>query len=316
MSSLHIKGVYVNPIPLVAKLARRYGKTNDFTSLVPKIADGDIVVEPGDLFGCITYGKLKKGSVGIGDLQEGFMDYLSSSLEAPMVYHGVLLKEAVRIGQEVTQVAYKETVEFETLGETNHISSEGHNVKLAFPYCELEPLSKNGRGIVSLYGFSDKCHGMGRVEITHIGGFDKEVEIYIPTHIESQEEGEETSLRPAVLITNVRLPKKPTKNLTELTCSIKNNIPATIDIGKLGLRVPLGDPTFTIQIMYESGGVNSFVLEPRIINGLVIEPQDFGKTLRVSLAAKTKETEKIILTHLYDKNDNAVPIKLTVRISD
>ncbi len=310
MSSIHVKGISVNPRPLVLKLASKYGQTTSFTDLVPKIADGEISVEPGDLFECITHGKLQGGKVGIGDLQEGVLEYLSSP-EAHMIYHGALLKRAVRFGQEVKQIVYSQTVELDTPGETDFISSEGSDVKLAFPHCELEPLTK-GSGMVSLYGFDDKCHGMGRVEITHIGGFDKEIEIHIPTHVGFEDE---EGLEPAVLSANVKLPRKP-KNLTRLTCLIKNNIPAIIDIGKLGLCVPLGGSTFTINVMYETGGINSFVLQPRIINGLIIAPQDLGKTLKVSLASKTHETKKIILTNLYDKNDNIVPVKLTVNISD
>ena len=51
-----------------------------------------------------------------------------------------------------------------------------------------------------------------------------------------------------------------------------------------------------------------------IINGLIIYPVDLGKKLEIRLACKTLETTKTLLTHLYDKNDKVVPVKLTVKI--
>ena len=315
MSSLVVKGsVFVNPKPIVQVLAKKYGKTTSFTDLVPKIKEGEVIVDPGKYLECITHGRLQTGKVGLGDIEEQFIDYLSSS-DAHMIYHGALLKEAVKIGQEVTQVVYNHNINFRDPGDTYIIASDEGNVTLAFPSCEIEVLGKGGRGLVSLHGFNQQSPGGGRIEITHIGGFDKEVEIYIPTHIESQEEGEEGNLQPAVLTANVQLPEKPNKKIVNLSCSIENNAPAILDIGKLGLRVPLGDPIFTVHIMYGNGSATSYVLDPRIIHGLIVEPQDLGRKLKVSLASKTKETEKIILTHLYDKDDNAIPVKLTVNIS-
>ena len=307
MTSLSIKGnVFVNPRLFIERLVTKHGRNTAFVELVPRLQDGEIDLEPGDYLRCVTHGNLKEEKVGVGDIKEKLFDYLKSP-DAHMIYHGFQVPQAVRTGNEVAEFDFLDGLIFENFGDTALLQSEDGVV--AFPSSELSTVDKYHRSFVSLQGFNVDSSGGGRLEITHIGGFEKELNLRIPAHLEEEEEW-----GPAILKCNIRLPEKPKEKIVKISGTIKNGESTVIDIGKLGLHVPLGDPTFTIYLIYDVGGINSYTLQPRVINGLMIDPENLGKTLKIVLAEKPKEQEKNILTHLYDKNDKIVPVRLAVTV--
>ena len=307
MASLSIKGnVFVNPRLFIERLVTKHGRNTAFVELVPRLQDGEVDLEPGDYLRCVTHGNLREEKIGVGDIKEKLFDYLKSP-DAHMIYHGFQVPQAVRAGNEVAEFNFLDGLVFENFGDTALLQSEDGVV--AFPSSELSTVDKYHRSFVSLQGFNVASAGGGRIEITHIGGFEKELNLRIPAHLE--ENGE---WGPAILKCSVRLPKKPEEKILKLSRTVKDGEPAIIDIGKLGLYVPLGDTTFTRYLIYDVGGINSYVLESRIINGLMIAPENFGKTLKIVLAEKPKEQEKNILTHLYDKNNKIEPVKLAVTV--
>ncbi len=305
----------VNVRPLIEKLAREHGRTKTFNEVAELLANGEIHFEPGDHLACVTSNGLKRANLNISDLQSPLIDYLSNSVDAGLIYDELLLQEAVKgESTEFSKIQIDEAYEFTRPGETQIVNL--NNLELVFPSGPINTLDKYDRSFVSLYGHNSNSDAGGGLEITHIGGFDKERVIKIPVHLKTdKEENSGTyTLMPTILYCDIKLPPKPEKKILELTETLEEDQSAIIDIGKLGLQVLHGESTFTTKILYSSGGSHTYVLKPRIMNGLIIEPIENGKKLEVRVAYKSPETKKTLLTHLYDRNDNVIPIKLTVNI--
>ncbi|MBI3590531.1 MAG: hypothetical protein HY094_04025 [Candidatus Melainabacteria bacterium] len=300
--------VQANISPLLEILAKRYGRTKLYSEVIPELEQGKIELEPGDYLACATARGLQNANLGIIQLQRFLVEYLSQSIDAELIYNGLTLPKALQAGEELAGVGVDDSYNFERPGDTKTVESE--NLNIIFPSSDISPIDKYDKNLVSLSGFNPESSGGGRLEITHIGGFEKERVIKIPTHLET----EEGVYEPAILFCTVKFPKAPKQKLVEISTTIDEDSSSIIDIGKLGLHVPHGDTTFTIRIKFDQAGISCYSLRPRSINGLLIDPQESGKNLEVRLAYKTTEKTKTILTHIYNQKDEVVPVKLTVNI--
>ena len=300
----------MNDRPLLESLARRNWKRNiPFEEIVSELRQGRQCIEPGDYLACIQGERLPKGDLNLEQIKYALHSYLKRSTDATLTYNNLVIQRLAKTDTSLIQINVSHQYSFTNPGETVQINIEG--VNLFHPLGTIDPINNSARNFFSIQGFNPTAEGGGRLEVTHIGGFDKETKASIPTHIETEE-----GITAAILNLNFALPQRTKDPMIEFETTIENDEPVIIDIGSKGLHVPLGDTTFTTIIHFNQIPVAPFYHSfPRVINGLIIDPQQYGKGLEIKPALGSDRTPKTIITHLYDKNDKVIPVKLTVNFA-
>lgn len=295
--------ILISTRPLLKKLAD-YGRGRDFEEVVEGLESSDVVT-PDDYFHCVLRG-MRQSGITFVDLKHALIDYLSTTSDPHLIYNELAFPYFQEQGYKFTDAIYGQPLKVDTPGDTLAIVFS----EIIFPSGPIYPIDGKNSSLFSINGFNPSCEGGGRIEITHIAGFNGKKQINLPAHFQD----EEGNFVFGILRIGIELPKRPEK-LLKIDAVIEDKVSTTIDIGKLGLIVPNGDETFSTKVMYANGGICSYYYRPRFINGMFIEPKEMGQQLEINLATEEITDERIIITRLFDKTSlKPVPVKLTVRV--
>ncbi len=311
------KNLVVNDRPLIEVLARKNWKRQvPLKQIVRELKREEQVLEPGDYLACADSKELKENGFNVVLLKQALHHFLKKSPDADLIYDNIVLARLVQADEiDPLKITLSNPVEIASPGDTaivsTNISTDVGDIELIHPSGVIESLGHYDSNLFNIRGFSPSADGQGRLEITHFNGFNVERHLQIPVHTKV-----DNKPIPAILNVTVKLPPRGKEKIVELKATIEEDGNALIDIGKEGLHVPNGDVTFTQIIKHSFNAANVYHLYPRVINGLIIEPTNFGKTLSVKPAISSDREPKSILTHLLDKNDRVIPVNLKVDFKD
>lgn len=313
VSTFHLRGITVD----MNRFAETLGKRK-ITNYINHPYDGfDLSVslddiDPDDVSHCITYGNLKQKGLGLEDVKSHMIEALIRDPELALVYQRSMLPEAVEGDFQIPLSRPDLILGFDVPGETWTINFKG----VICPNGRIHSVDPYGNDdFVSVYAFFQPTREEPSTtfEVTHIQGSNGEPHLYIPVHIAVPDEDGDSSSRLSVLELKLKLPPAQEKeDVIRLSATTKSvNEPGFIDLKEYGLKAH--DKTFcTMQPMYY-GPHRQIYSGPRDIGGLAIKPTNNGSMLSVSSWNMPKELDsKTIWTHLINKDDEIVPVELTV----
>lgn len=301
----------VNTLPFIKRVLEKVGPLADFHEVHEQIQTGEIQMEPGDYLSSVNLGYLGRlAGIGITDVENFMMAYVETQ-DAHLTFNELKLPKLVEMNMDLDQISVPGVVEVGVAGSSIYFTPS--EPEMIFATAEKHLINKNKNKCFSVQGFGPDSDGGSRFIVTHLSGFDRVEDLYIPAHY-INEDGNPSL---AVFAAKVKLPPKPGKNLKIFYCTVSEGKPGIIDLSKEDLFVPYGDSTFTEILNFPHGLTTSFRISPRIIDGLYISPNmaKNGTELVITPAVPIKNTEeKKIYSHIQKINGTVIPICLKIRL--
>lgn len=297
--------------------------TLPFKMAMHKLKIGKIKLHPDEIMNCVISGKTRDPVEGFNyslpQIQSVLVDYCGKNrgqFDATLAYDREQGRKTLLNGEHSEIEVNGEIPKFPSPGSTIQLTVSTPEGVTIFPFGEVSPINSDSDAstYVSMFSFSPNEPNGSRIEITHIGGFNRTVKLKFPAHLNN---GKTDFCRRSVIKMDVELPDWPSVEVRTLKVDIVGNKATMINLEEYGLYIPCGDDTFnnSFQTVDEFGQPKLF-LHPRIIDGLAImqNSREYPELIEIVPVLSFDGDEKTIITHFYSiDTDKLVPVQLNLR---